>query len=118
MDFFCVTVPNYCVDVGCRCLVFVSLLFTMFPSIDQVTATVLDGVFWCFLLSFIAVGLIMIMIMINSIAFFFLFIFLYPYKLLFVLALLLFYMSFAEYMFDYIFCCYFCSTIFLVGTFV
>ena len=118
MDFFCVTVPNYCVGVGCRCFVFVPLLFTMFPTIDQVTATVPGGVYWCFLLSFIVVVLIMIMIMIISIAFFFLFLFLSPYKLLFVLALLSFYMSVAEFIFDCIFCCYFCSPIFLVGTFV
>ena len=85
--------------------VFVLLLFTMCPTIEQVTATIPGGVYWCFLLSLIIVVLIMIMIMIIiliiilililifSIALFFLFLFLCPNKLLLVLALISFYMS-------------------------
>ena len=80
MDLLCVTVQNYCVGIGCRCFVFVPLLFTMFPTIDQVTTTVPFGVYWCFLLSCIVVIMIMIMIMIISIAFFFLFLFLSLYN--------------------------------------
>ena len=75
VDFFCVPVRNYCVGVGCMFFVFVPVLFTMIPTIDQFTATIPLGVYWCFLLSFIVVVLIMIMIqfMIISIAFLFLF---------------------------------------------
>ena len=112
---FCVTVLNYCIRVGCSCFVFVPLLFTMFPIIDQVTATVPCGVYWCFLLSFNVVVLITIRII--SIACFFLFLYLSPYKSLFVLALLLLYMFVVESIFDYILCCYFCWLIFIVGSF-
>ena len=111
MDFFCDTVPNYYVDVGCRCCVFVPLLCTMFSTIDQVTANVHGGIYWFFLFLFIVVVLIMIMIIIFSIAFFPLF----PYKLLFVLALFSFYMSIFEFIFNYIFFCYFFWLYFFVG---
>ena len=49
----------------------------MFTTIDRVTVTVSGGVYWCFLLSFIIVVLIMIMILINGIAFFVSFFFSY-----------------------------------------
>ena len=51
VDLFCVTVLNYCDGVGCRSFVLVPLIFTIFPTIYQVTATVPGGVYWCFLLS-------------------------------------------------------------------
>ena len=52
MDFLCVTVPNYFVNLGCWCFAFVQLLFTMFPTIDQITATVPGGVFFVYICVF------------------------------------------------------------------
>ena len=120
MDSICVTVQNYCVRVGCRVFFFVPLLFTMYPTIDQATATatVPGGIYWCFLLSFIVVVLIMNMNMIISIAFFFPFFFLSSCKLIFVQVLVSFLYVCCWFLFDHIFCCYICLPIFLVGTIV
>ena len=85
-------------DLGCRCFVFVPLLFTILPLFDQVTAIVHCGIYLCFLLSFIVAVVIMILIMILImimtmtmtiiIVVFCLFLFLSPYELLFILPLL------------------------------
>ena len=88
MSIFFFIVPNHCVGVGCRCFVFVPLMYTLFPTIDKVTATFLGGVNCCFLLSFIVVVFIKIVIMIMimiliisiSIAFFNLVMLLSPKK--------------------------------------
>ena len=77
---------------------FVTILFTIFPTIDQVTAIVPGGVHWCFLLSCIGVVLIMNMIMIIII--FLIMIVRISFEIIFVLALLSFFISVAEFILD------------------